>query len=197
MAAPEDYLDARVRDLLGAIAARTPAPAGGSVAAIVVAMAAALAAMAARFSDEQWEEAGGAIAQAEALRARVAPLALADAQAYGKALEALRQPKDRDTSVRNEVLGRALTEAAAVPLEIAGIASDVALLAAEIAGRGNLNLRGDAAAAAVLAEAGARIAANLVAINLAATEEDERVARAKALTAAASAAARRALAPAP
>ena len=197
MDGPPDFLDRRLGDLLEDIAARTPAPAGGSVAAIVVAMAAALATMAARFSSEHWEGAGGAVAQAEALRARVSPLAQEDARAYEKALEALRLPREGDPEARNAALGEALALAAAVPLEIAAVASDVALLAADIAENGNPNLRGDAAAAAALAGAGARVAANLVAINLGAVESDERVARARALAAAASAAAGRALAPSP
>ena len=197
MDGPPDFLDRRLGDLLEDIAARTPAPAGGSVAAIVVAMAAALATMAARFSSEHWEGAGGAVAQAEALRARVSPLAQEDARAYEKALEALRLPREGDPEARNAALGEALALAAAVPLEIAAVASDVALLAADIAENGNPNLRGDAAAAAALAGAGARVAANLVAINLGAVESDERVARARALAAAASEAAARALAPSP
>lgn len=194
MDASPDFLERRVRDLLDDVADRTPAPAGGSVAALVVAMAAALTAMAARFSYDHWEEAGGAVAQAEALRERAAPLARADAEAYGRALEALRAPKDGDAAARDEAIGRALAEAAAVPLEIAAIATDVALLAADVAEHGNPNLRGDATAAAGLAEASARVAANLVAINLAATEEDGRVTRARSLAAAASEAASRALA---
>lgn len=197
MDGPPDFLDRRLGDLLEDIAARTPAPAGGSVAAIVVAMAAALATMAARFSSEHWDGAGGAVAQAEALRARVAPLAQEDARAYEKALKALRMPKEGDPEARNAVLGDALALAAAVPLEIAAVASDVALLAADVAEHGNPNLRGDAAAAAALAGAGARVAANLVVINLGAVESDERVARARALAAAASEAAARALAPSP
>jgi formiminotetrahydrofolate cyclodeaminase len=61
------------------------------------------------------------------------------------------------------------------------VAADIAALAADVVERGNPNLRGDAAAGAVLAEAAARISANLVAINLTMQEEDERVARALAL----------------
>jgi formiminotetrahydrofolate cyclodeaminase len=196
MSTPPDYLNLRLRDLLERIAEQTPAPGGGSVAAFVVAMAAGLVAMAARFSREHWAEAAGALAQAERLRRRAEPLGKEDAEAYEEALRALRLPREADSEGRNEVLRKALERAAAVPLEIAGIASSVALLAAEVAERGNPNLRGDAAAAAVLAEGGARAAANLVAINLGATEDDPRVVSARALVESASSAARRALAPA-
>jgi formiminotetrahydrofolate cyclodeaminase len=191
---PADYLDRRLRDLLDDMAEQTPAPAGGSAAAIAVALAAALVAMTARFSREHWEEAGGVIAQAEALRSRVAPLAQKDAEAYGRALAAFRLPKSLDPAARDEALGRALAEAAAVPLEIASVAADVAVLAAAAAERGNPNVRGDAATAAALAEAGARAAANLVAINLGALEDDERVTNARGLAATATSAAAHALA---
>jgi formiminotetrahydrofolate cyclodeaminase len=191
------YLDAPIRVFLEQLGERTPAPAGGSVSALVVAMAAGLAEMAARFSTEHWDGAAGAVAQARALRERAAPLALEDAEAYEQALAALRLPKEGDPKGRNRAIGEALERAAAVPLEIASLASSVALLAAELAERGNPNLRGDAAAAAVLAEAVARATANLVVINLGAAAGDERIARARLYVDTASGAARQALAPAP
>jgi formiminotetrahydrofolate cyclodeaminase len=193
MPVAEDFLDRRVRDLLEDIAAQTPTPGGGSVAAIAVAMAAGLVSMAARFSREHWEDAPGAAAQAEALRARVAPLARADAIAYEKALAALRLAKDGASEARDQALGEALERAASVPLEIAAAGADVAMLAADVAEAGNPNLCGDAAAGAALAEAGTRAAAKLVAVNLGTMREDERVVAAKAFVEAARRAAKRAL----
>ena len=188
------YLDNTVAELLERVSARTPAPGGGSVAAIAVTLAAGLATMAARFSVEHWDGAAGAVAQGEALRKRAAPLADEDAVAYEQALEALRAPRSGDPETRDREIGDALARAADVPLRIAEVATDVAELAAEVAERGNENLRGDAAAAAVLAEAGARMAANLVVINLTMREEDERVQRALWLADAAARAAHRAVA---
>jgi len=181
VAGGEDYLELSVSGLLDALAAPTPAPAGGSAAALAVAMAASLAAMAARLSERHWEGAAGAAAEADTLRARVAPLARADADAYGRVLEAFRMPEGGGAEARDAAIGEALGEAAAVPLAVAAVAADVAALAAEIAGRGNPNLRGDAAAAAALADAGARIAAHLVAINVGVGGGDERVTLARKL----------------
>jgi hypothetical protein len=76
---------------------------------------------------------------------------------------------------------------------IAEAGADVACLAAVAADRGVADRRGDAIAAALLAEAGARAAANLVAVNLTVTPDDERVQRARAVAEVASAAARTAL----
>ena len=189
--------DESVEDFLDSIAAETPAPGGGSVAAVVVEMAASLAAMTARFARQHWDGAAGAVAQAEALRARAAPLAQEDAEAYEAVLTAMRMPRDLEAEVRNTLIGDTLSRAADAPLRIAETAADVAELGATLAEEGNPNLRGDAAAAAILSEAAARAAANLVEINLATTETDERIGRARELAHAARVAAERALAAGP
>ena len=185
------YDDVPFEELLDTIAAETPAPGGGSVAAFVTEMAASLAAMVARFAHD-WDGAAGAVAQAETLRHRAAPLADADAIAYENVLTALRMPKDLEPEVRDSLIGETLSRAADVPLEIAECATSVAQLSAEIAECGNLNLRGDAAAASILASAAARVAANLVEINLATVEGDDRIERARGLVRSAENAARRA-----
>ena len=186
------YTEVAFEELLDTIAAETPAPGGGSVAAFVTEMAASLAAMAARFAHD-WDGAAGAVAQAETLRHRAAPLADEDAVAYENVLTAMRMPRELEPEVRDMLIGETLSRAADVPLQIAECAASVSELAAEIAVRGNPNLRGDAAAAAILASAAARVAANLVEINLATVEGDERVESARAVVASAERAARRAV----
>ena len=179
MAAPLDFSSQDVAEFCDTISAETSAPGGGSVAAVVGAMAASLTAMAARFSKEQWEDAAGAVAQAEALKARLLPLADEDARAYENVLLALRLPKDVDEELRDAAIGDALSRATDVPLAIAEASVDVATLACELAQRGNQNLHGDAAAAVFLAEAVVRTSANLVEVNLATREGDERLDRAR------------------
>jgi formiminotetrahydrofolate cyclodeaminase len=181
MAAPLDFSSQNVAEFCDTISAETSAPGGGSVAAVVGALGAALAAMAARFSKEQWEDAAGAVAQAEALKARLLPLADEDARAYENVLLALRMPNEVDEEVRDAAIGDALSRAADVPMAIAEAAVDVATLGCELAQRGNPNLHGDAAAAVFLAEAAVRTSANLVEINLATREGDERLDRARDL----------------
>ena len=173
------------------VAAKEPAPGGGAVAAVTVAMAAGLAGMAARFSD-QWDGAAAAAERADALRARAAPLAEDDAEAYGSLLTARRLPPEAPD--RSTVVEQALSHAAEVPLAIADAALEVCELAALAVERGSRNLRGDAVAAALLAEAAGRAAANLVGINLERRRDDDRVARAEEIVVLLSGAARRALA---
>jgi formiminotetrahydrofolate cyclodeaminase len=187
-----DLLDLPLREFLDRLAAEEPAPAGGSVAALAVAMAAALITKVARASPD-WPGAGAVVAQAERLRRRTAPLAQSDAEAYEEALAALHLPDQLEQEVRDMALSHVLARAAEIPLVIAEAGADVACLAAEVADRGNPARRGDAVAAALIAEAAARAAANLVAVNLTVTPEDERLLRARAVTDVASAAARSAL----
>jgi methenyltetrahydrofolate cyclohydrolase len=191
------FQDVPVQELCESVAGQTSAPGGGSVAAIVTAFAASLTAMAARFATNHWEDAPGAVAQAEALRARVLPLAEEDARAYESFLLARRMSKDFDPQVRDAAIGEALSRAADVPLAIAEAALDVASLAAELVERGNPNIRGDAATAVLLSEAAVRATANLVEINLGTREGDERIERARGLVEMSRRISRRVLEPTP
>ncbi|HEX9343946.1 MAG TPA: cyclodeaminase/cyclohydrolase family protein [Actinomycetota bacterium] len=173
------YLDAPLCSFLDQIAARAPAPGGGAAAAMTVAMAAALVAMSARFATSHLDAATDLCTHAEVLRARVAPLAQADAAAYQRVVEAMRlpgKPSAKAAKARNHAIRKAMDGAAEVPLRVAEIGVDVAKLAATLARDGNPNLRGDAATAGQLAAAGARAAATLVAINVGA--DDPRTLRA-------------------
>lgn len=188
-----EFLDASVREFLDGVASEAPAPGAGSVAALVAAAAAGLAAMVARGSPD-WDESGAAVAQAETLRERLTPLAPDDAEAWEAALAALGLPADLEPEARNTLLAEALARAAALPLAIADAAADVAQLAATCAEQGSPAFRADAAAAAMLAEGAARAAAHLVEINLTVTAEDERLVRARRAADDAAAASGRALA---
>lgn len=152
----ESLLHLSVGGLLERVAARTPAPGGGAVAAVTAASAAALVAMAARFSDEP-------AGPAEALRARLEPLADADAAAYTAVLAAYRLPAD--DPLRSGRIADALRVATEVPREIAAAAREVAVLADHLVEHGNRNLTGDARVASVLASAAAEAATALVEIN--------------------------------
>jgi methenyltetrahydrofolate cyclohydrolase len=189
-----DLLDAPLRDFLDTLAGEGPAPAGGSAAALTVAMSAGLVAMVARASKGHWDEAGGVVGQAETLRARITPLAQADADAYVEALRALRGREQLEERYRDQQLRAALEHAAEVPLRIAEAGADLASLAALLVENGNPEVRADAAVAAVLAEGGTRAAAKLVAVNLAAYEGDPRVRHVDTLAEVATEASGRALA---
>jgi formiminotetrahydrofolate cyclodeaminase len=173
----EDMLGAPLENFLAALARDGVAPGGGSAAAVSVAMAAALTRSVAQLSRDCWAESGGAVAQAEALAERVRPLAELDAHAYDEALSALAERGTTAEEERDSRLSEALDRAAELPLQIGEVGADVAELAAVVAEQGDDAARADATAAAILAEAGARAAAELVEVNLATLPEDPRIER--------------------
>lgn len=138
-----------MKSFLDEVAARTPAPGGGAVAAMTAASAAALVSMAARFSASESVASTG-----DALRARLVQLAADDAAAYTAVLAA-----------RGAARQEALRVATQVPRDIASAAREVAALAHDLAESGNPNLTGDARVAEVLAQAAAQAACVLVEIN--------------------------------
>ena len=176
MASSSSFLDQSLKAFLDGVPARTPAPGGGAVAAVATALAAGLTAMTARFAPDEWERRAEIVGRAEELRARVEPLADADAEAYAAFMGA-RRDEHRERTI-------------AIPFELAEAAAEVAELAAVVATTGNPNVSGDAAAGAELAAAATSIAARLIRIN--APPEDGRVADSRRLAAAAAQAAARA-----
>lgn len=178
--AADDLLQLPLAQLLDRLAAEGPTPGAGAVAALTAGMAAGLVGMVAGASPG-WGEAPAVVAQATALRRRLAPLAAANAQAYEDALASLALPDSVHPDARSHAIVTALDRAADIPLRIVAAANDVAYLAAEAAHWGEPALRPDATAAALLAAGSARAAAHLVEINLATGPDDDRVVRARSL----------------
>jgi len=157
----EPYLTATLAGFLERLAARTPGPGGGSVAAVTCAMAAGLVEMAAAFDTSGMLDQVGA--RAHELRGKAAALADADGAAYAEVLAALRLPAGPERTARlDDAVGGAID----CPMQVLEIAAEVATLAADVAARGNRNLEGDAITGALLAEASARSAATLAQLNV-------------------------------
>jgi len=188
----DDILDSSVGDFVDVLA-QEDAPGGGSAAAVTVAMAAGLVVMVAQASKDHWPEAGGAIGQAETFRARVEPLAQADAEVYRDALTILRRREEVSERYRDQTLRDALERSAEIPVRIVEAGADLACLAALLVENGNPEVRADAVVACVLAEGGARAAAALVETNLGATKDDARVRHVRSLVEVAADASKRAL----
>jgi formiminotetrahydrofolate cyclodeaminase len=189
MPSPRAFLDLTLAEWLDELAAPRAAPGGGSALAFACANAAAVLSMAARVSKD-----AGLAAQAEALRARTAPLAQLDADTYEAALVVRDAARELEPAQRDWQIGQAFAKAAEPPLEIARAAADVAELAAALAAGGADAVRPDAVAAAGLAAAAARGAVALVAVNLTTVDGDPRLAEAERLADAAESAAARAAA---
>ena len=181
---PALVLDRRVREavtggvsvsgFVASVAASTPAPGGGSVAAHVGALGAALAQMVAGLTvgrkkyaavEAEMKELG---LSAAGLVTELQSLVERDARAYEQVTAAMKLPKDTPDQVaaRVSAIDEALAHAAMVPLETARACARVAELAAAAAERGNVNAASDAGVAALLAEAACRGAAYNVRINV-------------------------------
>ena len=176
------------------MAARRPAPGGGSSSAWTCALAAALVEMAAVFAPDASETVAEArpspAVEARALRESALVLAERELESYAPVLEALRS---QPGLARERRLRAALSEAAEAPLAIARCGARIAELGLVVLFDGSEHLRGDAVTAVLLAEAACAAAVRLLELNLSDAPDDPRHAEAIALSAAAADARRRAL----
>jgi formiminotetrahydrofolate cyclodeaminase len=172
-----------IAGFLDEVASAESVPAGGSIAAATVAMAAALLVKAAKLSREHWTEADtdAAATEAAALCKEAAGLVEADADAYRALHAAWRAAKAMDGEAPDELLRQARAAVVDVPLAIVRAGAAVTERAEAVALHCNPRLRGDVLMAAVLAAAAAEGAASLVAINLARNPDDHRVQEARTL----------------
>ena len=110
-----------ITDFLDAVAAATPIPAGGTVAALVGALAASLGIMGARLSRQRAVE-----HRLSEISLRLRELMQADGDAYQRFIQATRLAKTDRT--RPAVLSSALHLATEIPLEIAELATNAGAL---------------------------------------------------------------------
>jgi methenyltetrahydrofolate cyclohydrolase len=153
--------------LLDEFGSASPAPGGGSAAALTCALGAALVEMAARIELSRGD--GGDLTEGQLdriveLRRHALVLAEAELSAYAPVLEARRLPAS--DPARPGRIAEALEEASGGPLDIAESAAEVAELGERVAAGASPAVRGDALTGVVLAEAVAAAAAGLVRVNL-------------------------------
>jgi glutamate formiminotransferase / formiminotetrahydrofolate cyclodeaminase len=155
---------------LDRLAEGTATPGGGSAAAYSGAMGAGLVSMVARLTiaKKKYAEVETRMrdiaAQADGLRASLEQAVSGDAEAFDAVMAAMKLPKDTEAQqqTRANAIEQATYQAAAVPLEVAGLAAQVIELAAEVAEKGNTNAITDGASAAAMA----RAALNAAALNV-------------------------------
>ena len=152
------------------VAAATPTPGGGSVAAQTGALAAALAQMAAgltvgrkKYADVA-EAAGRVLDEADAIRRQLTAAIDEDAAAFERILAVVRD-KSLDEEAKAAALEAATVTAGEVPLRVVRLSRDAAQLAQTIATIGNVNAATDAAVGAIMARAAAEGAGLNVRIN--------------------------------
>lgn len=159
---------------LDEVASSTPAPGGGSVAALAGALGAALTSMVCNLTigKKKYAEVDGemrnVLAQAEHLRSQFTGLVDRDTQAFNKVMEAYSLPKDTDPqkALRGAAIREATKEATLVPLEVMKHCIDALALAQSVAAKGNANSVTDAGVSALMLHAALEGAALNVRVNL-------------------------------
>ena len=169
------YAHETIHWYLDELASEAPAPGGGSVAALVGALGAALVSMVTNLTlgKEKFASVQDSVSEikkgSERLRGKLEELVTLDATVYGAVAAAMKLPRDTEAQKkdREQVLQAALIKAAEVPLRVAETALEVARLCLPAAEKGNPHAVSDAGVAAILADAAAQSAALNVKINLA------------------------------
>ena len=154
----------RLAEYVAAVAAGTATPGGGSVAAVVGALAAALGEMVTNLTPGRDKGYGAATElraardQLTALRETLLAAAAADEAAYEgyRQASALPRASEAEQATRSAAVQEALIVATEEPLRVAQAAMEVARLMETVAAGGNPHLRTDAALGALLAEAALR-----------------------------------------
>jgi formiminotetrahydrofolate cyclodeaminase len=185
--------DVAIEEWLQTLAARTPTPGGGAVAALAAASAAALIGMVTSYTTgEQWADREVRMrelhAQADEWRTMAVRLAEEDERAFALVGEAYALPKasDDEKETRRVSVQRALAGAAEPPIRTAQLAGRVVDAADELATSGNPNVLSDVGVASALAEAAITSAMLNIAINASQLTEPEARARLSASLTAAS-----------
>jgi glutamate formiminotransferase/glutamate formiminotransferase/formiminotetrahydrofolate cyclodeaminase len=146
-------------DFLDAVAAPTPIPAGGTVAAFVGALASSLGIMGARLSLQR-----GVEHRLSEIGRRLRELMQADGDAYHRYIQATRLAKTDRT--RSAILSSALHLATEIPLEIAEQATEAGVLLHACLAEVKPRVRSDVTVGLVLAIAAADAGRHTVAENL-------------------------------
>jgi methenyltetrahydrofolate cyclohydrolase len=152
-----------VTEFLDRLASRTPTPAGGSVAALCTAQAAALVAMVARYC-----EAPLLVERAERLVTRAQQLVTDDELAFGAVAAAWGLPRGAsyDDRERRSAIGEALLGAAEPQAQVVETAIEVLVLIDQLRPAARAGLLADLVAAGEVARAGSAIARMNVESNL-------------------------------
>ena len=156
------------------VSSDSPAPGGGSVAALAGSLSAGLSAMVANLTvgkkgyEKAWTELSEVAEQAQAIKDRLVRAVDEDTDAFNGVMAAMRLPKGtpEEQAARAAALEAGYQSAARVPLETAKTCLEALQVALVVAEKGNTNSASDAGVAALMARAGVEGAVLNVLINL-------------------------------
>ena len=158
-----DYKQISIEEFIKVTAGKDPVPGGGSVSALVGALAASLGKMVTgltigrkKYADVQVEMEAMAPVFEESVHALMQAIA-DDAEAYDAVFNAYKLPKDTDEEKtrRSEAIQQGLTLAARIPLSVAERAVSIMPYIKEVAAKGNQNAITDSCVAMMCARTAA------------------------------------------
>jgi len=165
-----------VKGFLDELGSDSPAPGGGSVAALCGALGAALSEMVCnltvgkeKYADVK-EEVEGILVKVKEEKAALTGLIDEDTEAFNKVMEAFKLPKGSEE--RKQALQEGFKTAASVPLKTCRACVRVLEMAVVVCEKGNKNSITDAGVAALVAHAGFHGAAYNVKINLGSIKDE-------------------------
>ncbi len=175
------FKEQQLQTFLDQLASKASTPGGGSAAAIMGAMGAALISMVANLTvgkkkhEDVEAEMQGFLEQSEALRTRLTGMIQADVDVFDKVMAAYGMARETDVekAQRSQAIQAALKEATDVPLACAQLCADVIELCRPVAEKGNLNVISDAGVAVLAAHAALRSAALNVYINIGGIRDED------------------------
>ncbi len=159
---------------LDEVASSSPAPGGGSVAALSGALGAALTSMVCNLTkakqgyESVQDEIAEVLEKSEGLRKDLIDLIDKDTDAFNEVMKSLKMPKETEDQKeeRRNAMQTAFKQAAEVPLETARKCVQILDVAQVVAEKGNKNSISDAAVSALMAQTGVQAAMLNVRINL-------------------------------
>jgi formiminotetrahydrofolate cyclodeaminase len=165
--------DTPIEPFLDALASSAATPGGGSAAAIMGGMGAALVSMVCNLTigKKKYAEVEGdmkeVLEKAEDLRHRLTGMIEEDVKAFDTVMGAYGMPKETDAEkeARSEAIQAALKQATEIPIRCCHLAREVIDLALTASEKGNLNVISDAGVGVLAAYAALRSAALNVYIN--------------------------------
>ncbi len=167
-------IDLNINDFTKELASSSPAPGGGSIAALCATLGAALCQMVSNLTigKKKYADAQDFMLEvkekSETLTARLLELVDKDTASYNRVVDAYKLPKETIAQVqlRKKSIEDALKAAADIPFQTLGQAAETMVLVEAVIARGNANCITDAGVAAELINTAVRGAAYNVFINL-------------------------------
>lgn len=166
---------------LDELASDTPAPGGGSVAALGASLGASLVSMVANLTvgrekyKDSWQAMEKVLSESEPMRRKFIKLMNEDTESFKGFMTALKMPKDTDgeKAARQEAMAEASKRTTEVPLSTLELCVFLAEIANEAMKHGNKNAVSDAGVAALFADAAGKAAAFNVKINLQSIKDEK------------------------